>query len=205
MTDRRLSRNEALRDGWFAAAHVILSTEGYGALKLAALCRRLRVTTGSFYHSFDSWQDFTDALLDNWMTERTADTVALVVETADPLERLKLIVQATYELPHSSEAAIRVWAGVDPRVAAVQRQVDEARYQVVHDALEPLVGPERAEAFTVWGVSTLIGYEMLAKEHTREHLLWSVEEILADAQRVARNDKRKAARKAAAAGDSEEL
>ncbi|MCX6398460.1 MAG: TetR/AcrR family transcriptional regulator [Propionibacteriales bacterium] len=182
MTERPVRRNEALRASWFEAANEILATEGYGALKLAPLCKKLGVTTGSFYHSFDNWQDFTDALLDAWLHERTQQTVEIVRQTADPVDRLLQLADATAVLLHKSEAAIRVWAGVDERVAIVQRKVDDGRYQVVIEAMTQIVGPERAERYTVWGLSTLIGYEMIAAEHGSEHLLWSLQHILADAR-----------------------
>lgn len=176
--ERPAKRNEALRAGWFEAAHDILATEGYGGLKLAPLCRRLGVTTGSFYHSFANWPDFTEALLQTWYDERTAQTIAIVRAHDDPVERLRMLLGASGALLHRAEAAIRVWAGVDDRVGRVQREVDERRYQVVHEAMVAQVGPERAEAFAVWGMSTLIGYEMLAAEHDRRHLEWSLQQIL---------------------------
>ncbi|WP_182379411.1 TetR/AcrR family transcriptional regulator [Nocardioides sp. WS12] len=182
MTERQVRRNEALRASWFEGANEILATDGYGALKLAPLCKKLGVTTGSFYHSFDNWQDFTDALLDAWLDERTQQTVEIVRKTEDPVDRLLQLADATAELMHQTEAAIRVWAGVDERVAIVQRKVDDGRYQVVNEAMTQIVGAEQAERFTVWGLSTLIGYEMIAGRHGREHLLWSLQHILADAR-----------------------
>ena len=185
MSEKQVRRNEALRENWFNAAYEILATDGYGALKLAPLCKKLGVTTGSFYHSFDNWQDFTDALLDSWLHERTETTVEIARHAEDPVQRLLMLAQATFELLHRTEAAIRVWAGVDERVAIIQRKADEGRYQVVIEAMTQIVGPEQAEQFTVWGLSTLIGYEMISAEHGREHLLWSLQQILADAQRLA--------------------
>ncbi|HVK28626.1 MAG TPA: TetR/AcrR family transcriptional regulator [Nocardioides sp.] len=182
MTERQVRRNEALRDSWFEGANQILASEGYGALKLAALCKRLGVTTGSFYHSFDNWQDFTDSLLDNWLRERTQQTVEIVRQHDDAVERLLMLAQASADLLHQTEAAIRVWAGVDERVAVVQRKVDEGRYQVVIEAMTQIVGAAKAERYAVWGLSTLIGYEMIAAEHNNEHLLWSLKGILAAAQ-----------------------
>lgn len=193
MSDRRTKRNETLRETWFDAANEILASDGYGALKLAALCKKLGVTTGSFYHSFDNWQDFTDSLLTNWLAEWTERTVEIVRQTEDPVARLRALAVASFELLHRTEGAIRVWAGVDDKVAAVQRKVDEGRYQVVYEAMEAIVGTELAEAYSVWGLSTLAGFEMISGEHSREHVLWSLESILADAQRTARNAKRRAA------------
>lgn len=181
MTERQVRRNGSLRDAWFQAANEILAGEGYGALKLAPLCQRLGVTTGSFYHSFDSWQDFTDALLDAWLEERTQQTVDIVNQHTDPVDRLLMLADASTQLLHRTEAAIRVWAGVDERVGAIQRQVDDRRYQVVHAALVETVGAELAPRYATWALSTLVGYEMLADGHDREQLAWSLQQVLAAA------------------------
>ncbi len=181
MTERQVRRNESLRDAWFEAANEILAGEGYGALKLAPLCQRLGVTTGSFYHSFDNWQDFTEALLDAWLEERTQHTVDIVNQHADPVTRLLMLADASSQLQHRTEAAIRVWAGVDERVAVIQRQVDDRRYQVVHAALVQTVGPELAPRYAQWALSTLVGYEMLADGRDREQLAWSLQQVLAAA------------------------
>ena len=119
MTVRPTRRNEALREAWFTAANELLAEEGYGGLKLAPLCKRLGVTTGSFYHSFDSWQDFTDALLEAWLQERTQHTVDVVSGTADPVERLMLLADAGSQLLHRTEAAILAIIEVEVRAVAL--------------------------------------------------------------------------------------
>lgn len=185
MTERPARRNAALRDAWFQGAQEILAGEGYGALKLAPLCTRLGVTTGAFYHSFDSWQDFTDALLDSWVRERTEQTVAIARRYDDATERLLVLARASADLLHRTEAAIRVWAGVDDRVGAVQRRVDESRHAVVLEAMTELVGARHAQRYATWALSTLVGYEMVAGEGAPEDLLWSLHRIL-DAARAER-------------------
>ncbi|MDT5106509.1 MAG: hypothetical protein QOI25_4022 [Mycobacterium sp.] len=42
------------RQSYFDAGLDVLSDLGYGGLKLAEVCNRLGVTTGSFYHYFTS-------------------------------------------------------------------------------------------------------------------------------------------------------
>lgn len=182
MTERPARRNAALRDAWFRGAHEILAGEGYGALKLAPLCTRLGVTTGAFYHSFDSWQDFTDALLDDWVRERTEQTVELARRYDDPAERLLVLARASADLLHRTEAAIRVWAGVEDRVAAVQRRVDDSRHAVVLEAMTQLVGERDAQRYATWALSTLVGFEMVADRHAAEDLLWSLHRILETAR-----------------------
>ncbi|WP_051485922.1 TetR/AcrR family transcriptional regulator [Nocardioides sp. J54] len=185
MSERQVRRSNALREAWFTAANEILATEGYGALKLAPLCRRLGVTTGSFYHSFDNWQDFTDALLEAWLDERTQQTVDIVNQHDDPVTRLMMLAEASSQLLHRAEAAIRVWAGVDERVAAFQRDVDQRRYEVAHAALVEIVGEERAPQYAAWAMSTLVGFEMLAEGQDGERLYWALQQVLAAARAAA--------------------
>ena len=181
MTSRPVRRNTELRASFFRAAQEILGTEGYGGLKLAAVCRRLSVTTGSFYHSFDSWQEFTDALLDDWVEERTTRLVGLARAEPDPVAKLRLLAEVSSELMHRTEAAIRVWAAVDPRVRQRQEKVDADRYQIVHEGMRGLVGDELAGRYTVLAMSTLIGFEMVSAHFDRADLDWSLETILARA------------------------
>lgn len=187
MTERQVRRNEALRDSWFDAANEILASEGYGALKLAALCKRVGVTTGSFYHSFDNWQDFTDSLLDNWLRERTELLAEIARQDPDPTAQLQLLISNVVDFNHRAEAAIRVWAGVDDRVAAIQRKVDEGRFQAAHQALSTLVGPELAPLFAVWGLSTAVGYEMLSDMHPPERLQWALGQLMELVRAAARD------------------
>jgi AcrR family transcriptional regulator len=181
MTTNPAPRIEQLRQPWFDAAQEILSTEGYGSLKLAAVCKRVGVTTGAFYHSFGSWQEFTDALLENWRSERTTLLIELAQTQGDAVAQLQLLAGVSSDLRHRTEAAIRVWASVDPRVGEVQRSVDDDRYNVVLAAMAELVGPEHAEHFAIWGLSTLVGFEQLSDRYPSEALLWSLEKILAAA------------------------
>lgn len=43
------------REAYFEIGLEVLADVGYGGLKLAVVCNRLGVTTGSFYHYFPSW------------------------------------------------------------------------------------------------------------------------------------------------------
>ena len=114
-------------------------------------------------------KDFTDALLQNWLRSRTQRFAEIARQDPDPVKRLQMLISNVSEFNHRAEAAIRVWAGVDDRVAAIQREVDEGRYQAAHEALVSIVGPELAPAFAVWGLSTAVGYEMLSDLHPAEH------------------------------------
>jgi len=169
---------DALERRFFDAAHEILAGEGYGALKLAAVCDRVGLTTGAFYHLFDSWQDFTDQLLADWLRERTEVTAELARRLGDPVTQLETLLEASVTLRHASEAAIRVWAGTDARVEKVQRAVDEGRYAVVLEAMRRIVGKRDASRFAWWGINVLVGFEHSTHSQTPADLRWQLEMVL---------------------------
>lgn len=163
---------------FFDAAYDILSTEGYGALKQAAVCQRLGVTTGAFYHSFKNWQEFTEALLDDWLRERTQLIAEVARQLEDPVNQLETLREAAVSLRHRSEAAIRIWAGTDPRVAEVQLAADEGRFEVVLEVMRKLVGDEDAARFAWWGLNVLVGYEQVSYRQTPDDLRWQLDQVL---------------------------
>lgn len=181
------------RDRFFEAAQEILATEGYGGLKLAAVCRQLNVTTGAFYHAFDNWNEFTLALLENWRRERTTLIAELARSADDPVKQLEALLSATLELRHGSEAAIRVWAAVDPEVAHVQALVDAERYDVVLEAMQRLVGKRDARRYANWGLNALVGYEVSTNGQDVSDLEWQLTQVLTAATAV--SEARKAKRR----------
>ncbi|MFL6108962.1 MAG: TetR/AcrR family transcriptional regulator [Marmoricola sp.] len=185
--------NEDLKERFFDAAQEILATDGYGGLKLAAVCKRLKVTTGAFYHAFGSWNEFTSEFLHNWRRQRTTLLVELARGAGDPVGQLESLRRATIELRHASEAAIRVWAAVDPAVAVIQEQVDQERYEVVLEAMQKLVGKKEATAYADWGLNVLIGYELSTGAQTPADLEWQLTQVLSAA--LARGEERKSARR----------
>jgi AcrR family transcriptional regulator len=177
---------DSLQDRYYVAGLQILAEDGYGGLKLAPLCARLGVTTGAFYHSFDSWQDYTTRLIDHWHTERTTRTSELARSQGDVDERIDLLMQAGISLPHSAEAAIRVWAGIDPAVAAVQEDVDRERLVAVTEAFQALIGdPESAAMLARAALYLLIGYEQSTGAHDVATLEWSLQQLRALATAMA--------------------
>lgn len=160
---------------YFECAFDILATEGYGSLKLAALCERVGVTTGAFYHNFANWRDFTERLLEHWYRERTTKLAELARSESGSLERLEFLVSAAARLPHRAEAAIRVWSALDPAVAARQESVDRARLAVTREAFLELLGDEaEAERFAELGLHLLIGFEQSGTSRDPEALAWSL-------------------------------
>lgn len=152
------------KDRYFEAAFDIIATEGFDALTITALCQRLDVTIGSFYHHFKGSKAFLEAFYRHWETEHAHQLVEQVRLEDDPLSRLALLRKMAAGLPHEAEAAIRAWSRRHPDAAATQRRVDEARVDVIVETLRRLgLPPGRAKTLALMAVSVLVGAQQLGR------------------------------------------
>jgi len=161
------------RAAYFETGIEVLSDLGYSGLKLAEVCRRLGVTSGSFYHYFTKWSDYTAELLAYWASERAHHRAAVTQSYPDPRERLEVMLAAALDFEHGAEAAIRVWSALDPRVKEIQSSIDRGRFEALYEAAVAILGdPERARMFAGWALYTLIGYEQATLPRDNAALAW---------------------------------
>ena len=167
------------REAFLATGLEVLSDRGYGGLKLAELCTRLGITTGSFYHYFSNWPSYTRELVEYWRQGRTVRMIERIRAEPNPRHRIDRIINIGLHLPHSAEAAIRAWSGADPDVYAVQAEVDQQRHEITREsALEILRDERQAELFADWAVYLLIGFEQATLPHDKAALEWIVGQLL---------------------------
>lgn len=166
------------REAYFETGLDLLSDLGYGGLKLAEVCNRLGVTTGSFYHYFPNWPAYTKELVAHWMQARTVQVIEALRAEPDPRRRIDALFETGLDLPHGAEAAIRVWSSVDPHVHAVQVAVDQQRFDVTYEAaFEILQHKRRAQHFAAWAVYLLVGYEQATLPRDGAMLKWIVGQL----------------------------
>lgn len=169
----------ASREAYFEAGLEVLSDLGYGGLKLAEVCNRLGVTTGSFYHYFAGWPVYTRELIAHWLQGRTLHVIDAVRAESDPRKRIDRLIGVGLALPHGAEAAIRVWSSVDPHVYPVQAAVDEQRFDIMYEsAFEILRNKSQANMFAAWAVYLLVGYEQATLPRDADALEWILGQLL---------------------------
>jgi AcrR family transcriptional regulator len=167
------------REAYFDTGLDVLSDLGYGGLKLAEVCDRLAVTTGSFYHYFDSWATFTRQLIEHWRRVNTTRLVESIRSQPDPRRRIDIIIDIGLNLPHGAEAAIRAWSSADPDVYAAQVEVDKERHEIVRVCALAILQDERqAQLFADWAVYLLVGYEQATLPRDKPALAWIVGQLL---------------------------
>lgn len=162
-------RQLVTRDDYFEAAMKVLATEGTGKLKIAPLCRSLKVTTGSFYGYFGSLDGFIEDFLVYWEETQTERIIALSNAPVDPVARIHLMKELAGQVPHAAEAAIRSWAHANERVAESQRRVDERRVVALTKVLLPAAGSRReAKNLAIMGITLLVGLQQWRSPVTKK-------------------------------------
>jgi AcrR family transcriptional regulator len=159
------------RDDYLAAGLDLLAEGGVGAVTIAALCERLGVTKGSFYHHFDSGPGFHEALLACWEagTHRSIEAARAV---PDSHRRLSVLKELAVAAPHEAEGAIRAWGRSHEPAAAVVRRVDAAREANLVESFRAVGIPAtRARHLARIGLATLIGTQSLERPVNRKRLL----------------------------------
>ena len=166
------------RESYFETGLDVLSDLEYGGLKLAKVCNRLGVTTGSFYHYFSSWPAYTRELVENWMKERTVLVIEFLKDETDPRRRIDSLVQIGLALPHGAEAAIRAWSSLDPDVYDIQVQVDQQRFDIMYEsALEILHNHQQAQMFARWALYLVVGHEQATLPRDTAALAWIAKQL----------------------------
>lgn len=169
----------ATRDAYLETGLAVLSDLGYGGLKLAEVCNRLGVTTGSFYHFFSNWSAYTRELIGHWQQMSTTLLIESLRAETDPRRRIDSVISIGLNLPHGTEAAIRTWSNLDSDVYAVQVAVDKQRHDIVREsAFEILQDERQAELLADWAVYLLVGYEQATLPRDRAALEWIAGQIL---------------------------
>ena len=128
------------RGDWIAAGQAVLCEVGIAGLRLSVLTRRLRVSTGSFYHHFADMEDFLSALASHF----SRDDVRLILERATagatgPLSRIRRLAAISLDSPiFRLDRAMRVWATSDPRAAASIKASEKLVLAFLGDAFTEL-------------------------------------------------------------------
>lgn len=159
------------RDHFLEAGIDLLAEGGVGAVTIAALCDRLGVTKGSFYHRFDDVAAFHEALLSSW----EAGTHAAIEQAravTDSHRRLSVLKELGVAAHHEAESAIRAWGRSYEPAATVVRRVDAAREANLVESFRALGIPAgRARHLARIGLATLIGTQSLERPVDRKRLL----------------------------------
>jgi AcrR family transcriptional regulator len=159
------------RNHYLAAGLDLLAEGGVGAVTIAALCDRLGVTKGSFYHHFGDVAAFHEALLASW-EDSTYQAIDAARAVADSRKRLSVLKELGVAAHHEAESAIRAWGRSYEPASAALRRVDGAREANLVESFRAIGIPAtRARHLARIGLATLIGTQALERPVDRKRLL----------------------------------
>jgi AcrR family transcriptional regulator len=159
------------RHHYLATGLDLIAEGGTSAVTIAALCERLGVTKGSFYHHFGDVSVFHEALLTSW-EESTYGAIEAARAVTDSHKRLSVLKELGVAAHHEAESAIRAWGRSYPPAAAVVRRVDDAREANLVESFRMIGIPAtRARHLARIGLATLIGTQALERPVDRKRLL----------------------------------
>lgn len=159
------------RDDYLAAGLDLLAEGGVSAVTIAALCERLGVTKGSFYHHFDDVSGYHEALLARWEAG-TYEAIETARAVTDSHKRLSVLKELGVAAHHEAESAIRAWGRSYEPAATALRRVDAARELNLVESFRAVGIPlTRARHLARIGLATLIGTQSLERPVDRRRLL----------------------------------
>ena len=159
------------RDHYLEVGLDLLAEGGVNAVTIAALCERLGVTKGSFYHHFSDVSGYHEALLRSW-EDGTYQAIEAARAVADSHKRLSVLKELAVAAHHEAESAIRAWGRSYEPAAAALRRVDAAREGNLVESFRAVGIPlTRARHLARIGLATLIGTQSLERPVDRKRLL----------------------------------
>jgi AcrR family transcriptional regulator len=165
------SMSTLTREDYLSVGLDLLAEGGVSAVTIAALCDRLGVTKGSFYHHFEDVAGYHAALLESW-ERSTYKAIESARAVADSHKRLSVLKELGVAAHHEAESAIRAWARSSEPAAAVVGRVDGAREANLVESFREIGIPlNRARHLARIGLATLIGTQSLERPVDRKRLL----------------------------------
>ncbi len=152
------------RADWLELGARLLSEDGPSGLGVERLTEAAGRTKGSFYHHFDSREDFLAALAAHWRETVVAPAARPYRDDPSPAAWRALLHAAPFQLNQPFERALRQLAVAEPEVRAAVERVDRERI----DSLTFLVSQLRDDlddprAFAILLYAVIVGVQQLLK------------------------------------------
>ncbi|PJZ56891.1 TetR/AcrR family transcriptional regulator [Leptospira barantonii] len=156
---------------WILAGLDLLYRKGEKFLTIDSLCKKLKLTKGSFYHHFKNREDFSQRMLMYWEKTFTDDIIVMAGSENSPKKKLKTLRALTFGLSKNAEKAIRAWAFRNSKVKKIQERVDRKRISFLKETYSELSENRRqAEKKARLAYAIFVGVEMILPELSEKEI-----------------------------------
>jgi AcrR family transcriptional regulator len=128
------------KEQWLVQALDTLETDGFNAVKIEKLAKKLGTSRSGFYYHFKNRQDLLQHLLTYWAEEYTSvitDNPDMINLDAEQRIRTTMEMVREKKLP-KYDLAMTAWAKVDPLVDKIVKRVVKMRLDFTRSIFEEL-------------------------------------------------------------------
>jgi len=159
------------REDWLEEGIKILSEFAQDKLRILYLCERLKVTRGSFYHHFESIDDYISSLMKKWEEENTFEFIRHSDKGIDARERMEILANRVGDAQQSVEASIRSWSFYNPLVKEHLNRVDQERLAYLRGIFKDLgYDKKKVKVMAMIDYGLLIGIQQLNPDISKKEM-----------------------------------
>lgn len=127
------------KEKWLDKTLVLVSKVGVNNLKIDTLCKKFKVTKGSFYHHFKNQKEFINELLEYWYETYTNKIINEIKKYEDnPEKQIELLNTIIYSKNLNIEIEFRAWGIRNSAVLEYIERIDKKRIQALESIQEKL-------------------------------------------------------------------
>lgn len=141
-------KSEITKEQLLRAGLRLLDSTGRSSLKISTICSSLKLTKGSFYHWFDSKQQFDLSLLSYWRQLYTSGFIDDANEGENARQKLDRLINNCIDSAKDNsrlEIEINMWAKQDAQIGQFVEQVYEQRFAYLLALMQDIY-PDQDEA-----------------------------------------------------------
>lgn len=125
-------------EDWVAGALDVLAADGFAAVAVEPLAKRLGVTKGSFYWHFKDRNALVAAMLAEWERVETESVIDWLSRYPDARERVTRLLRRALEDRASSDHYLALAAAGHPLVEDALRRVSARRLEYLHECFQEI-------------------------------------------------------------------
>ncbi len=166
------------KEKWLQTGLDILNKTSYTNIKIEYLCKRLKVTKGSFYHHFKNINDYHTKLFEYLFNKERIDLDQFIEDITTPKGRLNSINQQIIKNISKEKASVRAWGSHNKEVKQQLDKTDVIRIEYFTKLyLDIGLDPKKASIMAKLNFALLVGIYQLFYNGSKSEINELIPEI----------------------------